>query len=70
MTGVQTCALPIYVLKKTYWYEMNFVGNKKPIPQLKEGITIARWFPVPEIVDIKINTYGSVLDVLREVSLV
>lgn len=59
-----------HVLKKTYWYEMNFVGNKKPIPQHNEGITIAKWFSVPEIAEIKMNTYGSVLDVLKEVSLI
>lgn len=31
------------ILKTTYWFKMNYVGNDMPIPQTEEGITAVSW---------------------------
>lgn len=53
------------VLKKTHWFEILYHGNKKPVPQLKEDITEARWIEFSELEEVMKNTYGSVHDVLQ-----
>src|SRR5690606_27951320 len=51
-------------LKATYWYEMNYEGNEKLIPQTEEGIGIAEWKPKSEIPEILKNTYENIKIVL------
>lgn len=53
------------ILKKTYWFEMNFTGNETPVPQREEDISIAKWFKKEEFGKITQNTYLSILDVLE-----
>jgi len=31
------------ILKTTYWFKMNYVGNETPKPQTEEGITAVSW---------------------------
>ncbi|MEJ6775748.1 MAG: NUDIX domain-containing protein [Crocinitomicaceae bacterium] len=52
------------VLKKTYWYKLNYSGNDILTPQLDEGITKAQWFTKNRIPEIRLNTYGSIHEVL------
>lgn len=47
------------VLKRTYWYRMQYTGNDTPEPQLEEDITKAIWVKDSEISMILENTYGS-----------
>ena len=47
------------VLKRTYWFAMNYYGSEQPIPQIEEEITEARWFSPDEYETILRNTYAS-----------
>ena len=51
-------------LKRTKWYMMRYSGSKETTPQLKEGITKAKWVNSDELLAIRGNTYGSINDVL------
>jgi len=59
------------VLKRTYWYLMEYSGNNDPKPQLEEEITAAVWIPDSQIDTILGNTYSSlktlVADTIRGV---
>ncbi|NLA23755.1 MAG: NUDIX domain-containing protein [Bacteroidales bacterium] len=33
-----------FILKRTYWYTMKYVGNEELVPQADEDITQAKWF--------------------------
>ena len=37
------------ILKTTYWFRMNYVGNETPKPQTEEGITAVSWKNKEEI---------------------
>ncbi|MBV2165566.1 MAG: NUDIX domain-containing protein [Kaistella sp.] len=39
------------ILKTTYWFRMNYVGNETPIPQTEEGITAVSWKNKDEIMN-------------------
>jgi ADP-ribose pyrophosphatase YjhB (NUDIX family) len=51
------------VLKKTKWFNMNYSGNEKLVPQAIENITEARWVNRNEISNYLNGTYSSVKDV-------
>jgi mutator protein MutT len=53
-------------LKTTYWYEMDYGGNEKLIPQTEEGIGIAAWKNQNEMQEILNNTYENIKIVLQE----
>lgn len=53
------------VIKKTYWYSLNYKGTKNLTPQTEEGITKAKWFKESEIIKIRKNTYSSIIDVIE-----
>jgi len=53
-----------WVLKRTYWYLMEYSGNRTLTPQLEEGITKAEWIPMKQWNQVMVNTYGSIQDVL------
>lgn len=38
------------ILKTTYWFRMQYVGNKTPKPQIEEGISEVSWKSKDEIV--------------------
>jgi len=52
------------VLKKTYWYKLNYSGTDVLIPQGEEGITRVEWFQSNRFSEIRENTYGSIHEVL------
>ena len=53
-----------YVLKATYWFEMDYKGDEILIPQSIENITKAQWLHPSDFSMVVANTYPSVLDVL------
>lgn len=53
------------ILKKTYWFEMNFKGKKDVLAQKEEGITKVEWLKFKELKKVKKNTYPSIIDVLE-----
>lgn len=53
------------MLKATAWYLMRYTGNKKPKPQIKEGITETGWLAMDELDRVWANTYPSVADVVQ-----
>lgn len=54
------------VLKKTYWYCLEYIGDNSTKPQLEEGITEIQWLNQNQFSIIESNTYPSILDVLFE----
>jgi len=54
------------ILKKTYWYEMAYAMNQKPVPQTEEDITEVKWIKPKEIYSLMQNTYPSIIDVLKK----
>ncbi|SMO87370.1 NUDIX domain-containing protein [Saccharicrinis carchari] len=57
------------ILKKTYWYQMKYLGNRTPQPQTEEDITQTVWRSVNQMDEIYRNTYASIKEVLAEVNL-
>lgn len=53
------------VLKRTYWFEMTCADTSALVPQVEEGITDVQWLAKSEFKKVKINTYESILDVLK-----
>lgn len=51
-------------IKKTFWYNMTYDGPKELVPQIKEGITKAKWMTEEEMLSIRGRTYGSINEVL------
>lgn len=54
------------ILKRTYWFAMQFKGNKKPVPQSEEDITEVRWFNPTDLSAVIQNTFPSIIDVLKK----
>ena len=52
------------VLKKTYWYELSYDGDKDLKPQKEEGISKAKWVKKSKLDKIRLNTYESILEVI------
>ena len=52
------------VLKKTYWFLLEYIGDKTSQPQLEEGITEVNWLKKEEFHLVRENTYASINDVL------
>lgn len=50
------------VLKKTYWFEMQYTGHEAPVPQTTEDIEEVKWFKPEELFIPFQNTYPLVLD--------
>lgn len=53
-----------YVLKKTYWYKM-MAPNQSVSPQTEEEITAAEWLPISKINKFKVNTFLTLLELLK-----
>jgi 8-oxo-dGTP pyrophosphatase MutT (NUDIX family) len=53
----------VLALKKTYWFEMMYLGNGTPIPQTTEDIDEVRWFRADDLNIPFENTYSLVKDV-------
>lgn len=55
----------VMILKKTYWYRMDYSGDEKLEPQTHEDIVAAQWMPASEMDQVMGNTYSSILEVLK-----
>ena len=53
-----------YILKITYWFEMNYNGKEKLIPQTEEGISDVKWFAKNKLIIPLENTYPNILGLL------
>ncbi len=53
-----------WILKKTFWYNMEHTGKGELVPQTEEDITEVIWTSDSLVNMIKGNTYKSILDVL------
>ncbi|MES2588348.1 MAG: NUDIX domain-containing protein [Bacteroidota bacterium] len=52
-------------IKKTFWYSLNYSGNKKLSAQKEEGITKAKWVNLEKVQKIKEETFASIADVME-----
>jgi 8-oxo-dGTP pyrophosphatase MutT (NUDIX family) len=53
-----------WILKKTFWFEMNYSGTVNGVPQFSENITEIRWFGKNELKEVLENTYGNLKSVV------
>ncbi|MEN9400535.1 MAG: hypothetical protein RL632_1638 [Bacteroidota bacterium] len=53
------------VLKQTHWFEFQYSGTKRTIPQVEEGISDAVWISKNQFNTVLNECYGSVRDVLE-----
>lgn len=54
------------VLKKTYWYYMNYLGNKKGSPQEEENIQKVKWFKNSKLKKPLKKSYPIIRDLLSD----
>lgn len=52
------------VLKKNWWYALDYDGPKTTVPQTEEAISQAVWLSKKEWGKIRSNTYASIVEVL------
>lgn len=55
-----------WVLKRSYWFKMNYSGNEKLVPQTEEDIEQVSWISINQLDEFKANTYASILEVIKE----
>lgn len=53
-----------WILKETFWFEMNYSGTKNGTPQISENITEIKWFGKNELNEVLENTYESLKSVV------
>lgn len=54
-----------WILKPTHWYVMDYTGNEKLVPQIKEDITKAEWFGRKDALEAQKNTYASLFELFE-----
>ena len=54
-----------YHLKETTWYNMSYVGDETPVPQLEESITEVKWVDLISASNLIALTYRSLQDLLN-----
>jgi len=52
-------------IKKTYWFALEYDGQKQVNGQLDEGITKVEWLKMDELKKVFKNTYPSILEVIQ-----
>lgn len=53
-----------WVLKQTFWYEMEYAGSTALVPQTEEGIEEARWVTSGEMAWLLPDAYASIRELL------
>jgi 8-oxo-dGTP pyrophosphatase MutT (NUDIX family) len=53
------------VLKKTFWYKMDYFGDETPVPQTEEDIIDIAWVPPSELFKVFGRSYASIEEVLQ-----
>ena len=56
-----------WMLKRSYWFKMNYSGNEKLIPQTEEDIEKVSWIPCNQLDEFRTDTYASILEVIKEI---
>ncbi len=54
-----------WILKKTFWFEMNYSGTGNGTPETGENITEIRWFTKKELGEVMKNTYGNLKEIIK-----
>ena len=54
-----------WILKETFWFEMNYSGINSGIPQTDENITQLKWFAKDELGVVLENTYGNLKTIIE-----
>tara|TARA_R110001583_G_scaffold15005_7_gene62246 strand:+ start:132 stop:734 length:603 start_codon:yes stop_codon:yes gene_type:complete len=57
-----------WVLKRSYWFKMDYSGNEQLVPQTEEYIEKVCWIPSNQLDEFKANTYASILEVIKTIS--
>jgi 8-oxo-dGTP pyrophosphatase MutT (NUDIX family) len=57
-----------YILKRTYWFEMQYSGSELPKPQTEEHITEVKFMEADKVERAKHNTYPSLLPIFNAYS--
>ncbi len=58
-----------WILKETYWFEMEYLGDDNGTPQTDENITEVRWFGNNELDEICENTYANLKPLISNFSI-
>lgn len=53
-----------WILKQTFWFEMEYSGTENGIPETKENITEIRWFGKHELNEVLANIYENLKSVV------
>lgn len=53
-----------WILKETFWFEMEYPGSENGTPETSENITEIRWFAKNELNEVLANTYGNLKSVI------
>jgi 8-oxo-dGTP pyrophosphatase MutT (NUDIX family) len=53
-----------WILKETFWFEMNYEGSQSGHPETGENITEIRWFAKNELDEVLANTYENLKSVI------
>lgn len=52
------------VLKKTFWFSLEYDGPKEIYPQVEEGISKVEWLKVNELDKVRKKTFASIIEVM------
>ncbi|HRX11984.1 MAG TPA: NUDIX domain-containing protein [Draconibacterium sp.] len=53
-----------WILKETFWFEMEYSGSENGTPETKENITEIRWFAKNELDEVLANMYENLKSVI------
>lgn len=54
------------ILKKTYWYAMDIVSDKRMKPQLEEDIELVKWMNNKEVKEALKNSFKSIEEIIKK----
>jgi len=54
-----------WILKQTYWFEMDYSGELTGVPQQEEGITQVKWLQKNHLEEVVSNTYENLKQIIR-----
>ncbi len=54
-----------WILKKTFWFEMNYSGTENGTPETGENITEIKWFKREDLHEVLSNTYENLKEIIK-----
>lgn len=54
-----------WILKETFWFEMEYLGTENGVPQNEENITEIRWFEHNELEIVMSNIYANFISIIN-----